>query len=63
MERIKVAAQSESRGPETKTQVRNLVVLIDSDLNFSSYIKTAMKTSFYQVKQILTVRDVVLRPV
>ena len=57
MERIKVSAQRESRGLKTKTQVRNLGVLIDSDLCSSSYIKAVTKTALYHTKQISRARD------
>ena len=42
---------------KTRDQVRNLGVLIDSDLNFSSHIKSITKTAFYQLKNISRVKD------
>ena len=41
---------------QTKDQVRNLGVQIDSDLTFSSHIKSITKTAFYQLKNISRVK-------
>ena len=39
-------------GSRHKNKVRNLEVLIDPDLSFSSHIKTVTKTAIYHLKQI-----------
>ena len=61
MERIKIASHLESRGIATKTHVRTVGVLIDSDLSFSSHIKAVTKTAFYHLQQISRVRDLMAR--
>lgn len=47
-----VSKYLESLSLKTKDQVWNLGVLIDSDLDFSSHIKSITKTAFYQLKNI-----------
>ena len=55
-ERIAVSKHLESLSVKTRDQVRNLGVLIDSDLTFSSHIKSITKTAFYQLKNISRVK-------
>ena len=38
--------------------VRNLSVLIDSDLNFNSHMKAITKSAFYHLKNIVKLRGV-----
>ena len=45
-----------SHSLKTRDQVRNLGVLMDSDLTFSSHIKSITKTAFYQLKNISRVK-------
>ena len=54
--RIAVSKHLESLSLKTRAQVRNLGVLIDSDLTFSSHIKSITKTAFYQLKNISRVK-------
>ena len=54
--RIAVSKHLESLSLKTRDQVRNLGVLIDSDLTFSSHIKSITKTAFYQLKNISRVK-------
>lgn len=54
--RVTVSKHLESLSVETKDQVRNLGVLIDSDLTFNSHIKSVTKTAFYQLKNISRIK-------
>ena len=54
--RVTVSKQLESLSLETKDLVRNLGVLIDSDLTFNSHIRSITKTAFYQLKNISRVK-------
>ncbi|KAK0143133.1 hypothetical protein N1851_018750 [Merluccius polli] len=54
--RIAVGKHLESLSLKTRDQVRNLGVLIDSDLTFSSHIKSITKTAFYHLKNISRVK-------
>ena len=54
--RIAVSKHLESLSLKTRDQVRNLGVLIDSDLTFSSHIKSITKTAFYHLKNISRVK-------
>ena len=51
--RIAVSKDLESLSLKTKDQVWNLGMLIDSDLTFSSHIKSITKTVFYQLKKCM----------
>ena len=46
---------------ETTDQARNLGVIMDSDLNFSSHIKTVTKSANYHLKDISRIRGLVSR--
>lgn len=50
--RVAVSKHLESPSSETKDQVRNLGVPIDSDLSFNSHMKSVTKSAFYQLKNI-----------
>uniref|UniRef100_A0A8C5GRC9 Reverse transcriptase domain-containing protein n=1 Tax=Gouania willdenowi TaxID=441366 RepID=A0A8C5GRC9_GOUWI len=54
--RTAVSNYLESRSLKAKDQVKNLGVLIDSDLTFSSQIKSITKTAFYHLKNISRVK-------
>ena len=41
---------------KTTNQARNLGVVMDSDLNFSSHIKTITKSAYYHLKNISRVK-------
>ncbi len=49
------------QGTKTKEQVKNLGVLIDSDLSFNSHIKAIKKSAFYHLKNIMKVRDLMTK--
>ena len=48
--RVAVSKHLESLSLETKDQVRNLGVLIDSDLTFNSHIKSVTKSAFINLR-------------
>ena len=54
--RIAVSKYLESLSLKTNNQVRNLGVLLDSDLTFNSHIKSITKTAFFQLKNISRVK-------
>ena len=53
---LKVNAYLHSRGQTTKNQVRNLGVILESDLSFSSHVKTITKSAYYHLKNIARIR-------
>ena len=59
--RQKIARHLNTLGLQTTSQARNLGVLIDSDLNFDSHIKSITKSSFYHLKNIARVRGFMSR--
>ncbi len=54
--RVAVSKHLESLSLETKDQVRNLGVLIDSDLTFNNHIRSVTKSAFYQLKNISRIK-------
>ena len=54
--RLRIAALLESRSLKPKDQVRNLGVIIDSNLTFNSHIKSIRKSAFYHLKNIARIR-------
>ncbi|KAI2648038.1 RNA-directed DNA polymerase from mobile element jockey [Labeo rohita] len=48
---LKVNAYLDSRGQTTKNQVRNLSVILESDLSFSSHVKAVTKSAYYNLKR------------
>ncbi len=50
---LKVNAYLDSRGQTTKNQVTNLGVILESDLSFSSHVKTVTKSAYYHLKSRL----------
>ncbi len=52
---LKVNAYLDSRGQTTKNQVKNLGVILETDLSFSSHVKAVTK-SYYHLKNIARIR-------
>ncbi len=44
---LKVNAYLDSRGQTTKNQVRNIGVILETDLSFSSHVKAVTKSAYY----------------
>ena len=55
-ERLEVTTQLQRANLETKNKARNLGVVMDSDLNFSSHIKTVVKSAYYHLKNISRIK-------
>ncbi len=53
---LKVNAYLDSRGQTTKNQVRNLGVILVTDLSFSSHVKAVTKSAYYHLKNIARIR-------
>ncbi len=53
---LKVNAYLDSRGQTTKNQVRNLGVILETDLSFSSHVKAVSKSAYYHLKNIAKIR-------
>ncbi len=53
---LKVNAYLDSRGQTTKNQVRNLGVILETDLSFSSHVKAITKSAYYHLKNIARIR-------
>ncbi len=45
-------AYLDSRGQTTKNQVRNLGVILETDLSFSSHVKAVTKSAYYHLKTL-----------
>ncbi|KAF7703402.1 hypothetical protein HF521_022409, partial [Silurus meridionalis] len=60
-ETLKVNTYLDSRGLKTQNKVRNLGVILDSDLNFSSHVKAISKSAYYHLKNIARIRCFVSR--
>ncbi len=58
---LKVNAYLDSRGQTTKNQVKNLEVILETDLSFSSHVKTVTKSAYYHLKNIARIRSLVWR--
>ena len=43
-------------------QVRNLVVILESDLNFNSHIKSITSAAFYHLKNVARIKGIVSEP-
>lgn len=50
--RLKVGAHLDSFSLEPKNQVRYPGVIIDSDVNFNSHIKSITQSAYYHLKNI-----------
>ncbi len=44
------AFTTDSRGQTTKNQVKNLGVILETDLSFSSHVKAVTKLAYYHLK-------------
>lgn len=55
-ERLKVSTQLQMVMLKTTNQARNLGVVMDSDLNFNSHIKTVTKSAYYHLKNISRIK-------
>ena len=55
-ERLKVSTQLQKAKLETSNKARNLGVVMDSDLNLSSHIKTVVKSAYYHLKNISRIK-------
>ncbi len=53
---LKVNAYFDSRGQTTKNQVKNLGVILETELSFSSHIKAVTKSAYYHLKNIARIR-------
>ncbi len=53
---LKVNAYLDSRGQTTKNQVKNLGVILETDLSFSSHVKAVTKSAYYYLKNIARIR-------
>ncbi len=53
---LKVNAYLDSRGQTTKNQVRNLGVILETDLSFSFHVKAVTKSAHYHLKNIARIR-------
>ncbi len=47
---LKVNAYLNSRGQTTRNQVKNLDVILESDLSFSRHVKAKTKPAYYHLK-------------
>ncbi len=56
---IKVNAYLDSRGQTTKNQVKNLGVILETDLSFSRHVKAVTKSAYYRLKNIARIRSFV----
>ncbi len=48
---LKVNAYLDSRGQTTKNKVKNLGVILETDLSFSSHVKAVTKSAYYHLKK------------
>ncbi len=53
---IKVNAYLDSRGQTTKNQAKNLGVILETDLSFSSHVNAITKSAYYHLKNIAIIR-------
>uniref|UniRef100_A0A7N8X145 Reverse transcriptase domain-containing protein n=1 Tax=Mastacembelus armatus TaxID=205130 RepID=A0A7N8X145_9TELE len=57
-QRESVSSHLESLSLKFKNQVRNLGVIMDSDLNFNSHIKSITSSAFYHLKNIARIKGI-----
>ncbi len=55
---LKVNAYLDSRD-QTKKQVKNLGVILETDLSFSSHVKAVTKSAYYHLKNIARIRSII----
>ncbi len=53
---LEVNAYLDFSGQTTKNQVRNLGVILVTDLSFSSHVKAVTKSAYYHLKNIASIR-------
>ncbi len=53
---VKVNAYLDSRGQTTKNQLKNLVLILETDLSFSSHVKAVTKSAYFHFKNIARIR-------
>ncbi len=56
---LKVNAYLDSRGQTSKNQVKNIGVILETDLSFSSHVKVVTKSAYYHLKDIARIRSFV----
>ncbi len=56
---LKVNAYLDSSGQTTKNLVKNLGVILETDLSFSSHVKAVTKPAYYHLKNIARIRSFV----
>ncbi len=49
---LKVNAYLDSKGQTTKNLIKNLGVILETDLSFSSHVKAVTKSAYYHLKNI-----------
>ncbi len=54
--KIKFSRCLDSRGQTTKNQVKNIGVILETDLSFSSHVKAVTKSAYYHLKNIARIR-------
>ncbi len=52
---LKVNAYLDSRGQTTKSEVKHLGVILETDLGFSNHVKAVTKSSYYRLKNIAVI--------
>ncbi len=58
-ETFKVNTYLASRGLKTQNKVKNLGLVLESDLSFSSHVKAKSKSVYYHLRNIARIRCVV----
>ncbi len=53
---LKVNAYHDSRGQTTKNKIKNIGVILETDLSFSSHVKAVTKSAYYHLKNIARIR-------
>lgn len=61
-QRESVSSHLQSLSLKPTNQVRNLGVIMDSDLNFNSHIKSITSAAFYHLKNIAKIKGIVSKP-
>uniref|UniRef100_A0A3Q3LSB9 Reverse transcriptase domain-containing protein n=1 Tax=Mastacembelus armatus TaxID=205130 RepID=A0A3Q3LSB9_9TELE len=61
-QRESVSSHLESLSLKFKNQVGNLGVIMDSDLNFNSHIKSITSSAFYHLKNIARIKGIMSKP-
>uniref|UniRef100_A0A8C7WRW4 Reverse transcriptase domain-containing protein n=1 Tax=Oryzias sinensis TaxID=183150 RepID=A0A8C7WRW4_9TELE len=61
-QRESVSSYLHSLSLKPSNQVRNLGVIMDSDLNFNSHIKSVTSAAFYHLKNISKIKNIVSKP-